>query len=496
MTSFKNRYHLIYLLSCMLLVAIVGVSSVGAETTTTEDRPATQINIVTYPIVDTNQTWCFSTNNIINCGEGFNGQDAQYEGLQPAYQDNGDGTITDLNTGLMWMQDPGEKTSYEAAMQTLTNYSFAGYSDWRLPTIKELFSLTLFDGLDVSIANSSQELPVPTQFIDDLFVFNYGDVNGGRVIDSQWLTSTLYNTDVMSGQECFFGFNFADGRIKCYPTRTRQNAGYYALFVRGDSGYGVNSFVDNGDDTITDQATGLTWMKNDTATSIGWADALAYCETLSLGGADDWRLPNIKELHSIVDYSQSPDVTNTAAIDPIFNTTPITNEAGQVDYSYYWSSTTLINYSGGTSGRAQTALYVSFGRGLGEMNGQIIDVHGAGAVRSDPKADGTPGEYTTQGPQGDLQRWLNAVRCVRGGVATPSSGDAPNTAPVTIQQAQQPQGGGNGQGQQGGGSPPQAAVDACAGLSAGSTCSFQTPNGTINGVCNQTSTDLACAPNR
>ncbi len=45
---------------------------------------------LTYPIVDSDQTWCFSENETIVCGEVYDGQDAQYEGLQPAYQNNGD----------------------------------------------------------------------------------------------------------------------------------------------------------------------------------------------------------------------------------------------------------------------------------------------------------------------------------------------------------------------------------------------------------------------
>lgn len=48
----------------------------------------------------------------------------------------------------------------------------------------------------------------------------------------------------------------------------------------------------------------------------------------------DWRLPNVKALHSIVDYTRSPGTTESAAIDPLFNTTSITNEANQADYPF------------------------------------------------------------------------------------------------------------------------------------------------------------------
>jgi len=434
----------------------------STERSTVADSVATSGS---YPIVDTDQTYCFSESGVIPCGQSYNGQDAQYEGLQPAYQDNGDGTITDLNTGLMWIQDPGEKTYYTDALEKLENYSFAGYDDWRLPTIKELYSLALFSGVDASVTSSSGvDGLVP--FIDTgYFVFRYGDESGGnRVIDSQWLTSTVYDSTVMNGQRCFFGFNFADGRIKCYPLNERPGAnGYFALFVRGGDEYGLNNYVDNGDGTITDQATGLTWTQNDNGDGMLWAEALTYCELLSLGGSDDWRLPNIKELHSIVDYSRSPDITDSPAIDPLFNLTSITNEAGQPDYGFYWSSTTLISYPNIVA----NAAYISFGRALGHMEefGGWVDVHGAGAQRSDPKVGVSADYQLGHGPQGDARRSDNYVLCVRGGQAQRSPGDHPTTldlpsgdiaVPPGDQQAPSP----GGSPQQPGGREPDFAASA------------------------------------
>lgn len=84
--------------------------------------------------------------------------------------------------------------------------------------------------------------------------------------------------------------------------------------------------------TATDQTTGLTWMQSDSGVGLDWEGALTYCSSLDYAGFEDWRLPNAKELHSIVDYSRSPDTSNSAAIDPIFKTSTITNEAGQLDY--------------------------------------------------------------------------------------------------------------------------------------------------------------------
>lgn len=378
-----------------------------------------------YTIVDTDQTWCFSASEAVECGDVFVGQDAQYEGLQPAYQDNGDGTIMDLNTGLMWIQDAGEKTYYADAMEELETYTFAGYDDWRLPTIKELYSLALFSGVDASMTSSSDVDGLWPLIDDDYFIFLYGDESGGnRVIDSQWLTSSIYVSTVNGSQSCFFGFNFSDGRIKCYGLESSPSGGYFAQYVRGGEDYGVNDFVDNGDETITDNATGLTWTQNDSGQTLDWDGALNYCESLSLGGSDDWRLPNIKELHSLVDYSRSPDTTDSAAIDPLFNMTQITNEAGEADYGFYWSSTTLISYPSDVS----WATYISFGRALGYMEefGGWIDVHGAGAQRSDPKVPGEAFEFGN-GPQGDAVRQYNYALCVSGGVAEPSDGDDPAT---------------------------------------------------------------------
>jgi len=249
-------------------------------------------------------------------------------------------------------------------------------------------------------------------------LFQYGDTNAGeRVIDSQYISVTTYVSTTMGGAKTAFGVNFADGRIKGYPInrpRQGQNKTFYVLYVRGNSDYGTNDFQNNGDDTITDNNTGLTWMQTDSGTGMPWAEALDYCENLDYAGYSDWRLPNAKELQSIVDYARSPDTTNSAAIDPIFSVTAITDEGGNTNYPFYWTGTTHARLGG-----AESAVYIAFGEALGWMtapqggNATLMDVHGAGAQRSDPKTGNTSDYPQGHGPQGDVIRINNYVRCVR-----------------------------------------------------------------------------------
>ncbi|PKM86361.1 MAG: hypothetical protein CVU87_12275 [Firmicutes bacterium HGW-Firmicutes-12] len=81
------------------------------------------------------------------------------------FTDNGDGTVTDLNTGLMWQQDPGSKMTWVEAMSKAEVFELAGYTDWRMPTIKELYSLIDFSGTDPSGWNG-EDISTLIPFID------------------------------------------------------------------------------------------------------------------------------------------------------------------------------------------------------------------------------------------------------------------------------------------------------------------------------------------
>ena len=158
--------------------------------------------------------------------------------------------------------------------------------------------------------------------------------------------------------------------------------------------------------------------KNDNGLGVKWSDALEYCENSREAGYSNWKLPDAKELQSIVDYTRSPDTSNSASINSIFNATSIINEDKQKDFASYWSSTSHENMT-----NAKNAVYISFGRALGYFHGFWIDAYGAGAQRSAPKdilqinikQNGfkVVNGAIILGQQGDVIRGLNFARCVR-----------------------------------------------------------------------------------
>lgn len=104
-----------------------------------------------YQLPDTGINKCYNNDVEIPCpipGQPFYGQDAQYDGPQPAYKDNENGTVTDLNTNLMWEQvDDGIVRNWQEALdycESLVLLS-VGYSDWRLPNRRELMSIVNYN---------------------------------------------------------------------------------------------------------------------------------------------------------------------------------------------------------------------------------------------------------------------------------------------------------------------------------------------------------------
>lgn len=440
----------------LLTLALSGCIATSANTDTQISK-----SMMTNRAVETEQKLCFSSSEVIDCPESgeYFGQDAQYTGNSQSYTVHGDGTVSDNVTGLMWTQSPdtngdgkiskADKLSSGDAVAYCESLDYAGYTDWQLPTIKQGYSLINFQGTDTDpMAKDTSEL---TPFVDtEAFDFEYGNPQEReRVIDSQYASTSKYVND--EGVEMLFGVNLADGRIKGYEEDFfGSDKTYFVQCVRGNTDYGTPSYVDNGDKTITDTQSGLMWSQNDSGEAyakgidyknafdwvksseadssplkagaskngaMNWVEALAYVQKMNAEnylGYSDWRLPSVKELETITDYSNSPVKTGSPAIDPIFNMTTITNENGEDDWAFYWSNTTHKALANGEL-RVDYASYVAFGRSMGysQKYGKWVDVHGAGSQRSDPKVwDGT--DYTDgHGPQADSIRIYNYVRLVR-----------------------------------------------------------------------------------
>jgi len=344
-------------------------------------------------IVDTAQVYCFDDKgSVITCpqrGEKFFGQDAQYIGLQPAYRNNGDGTVSDLNTGLLWQKAHNAKrVGYYEAKRDCEALALSSKHDWRLPSLKELFSIADFSG-----SQGTGCFYLDSHYFD--IAYPGANENMGReashhpeMMGQTW-SSNLYTGNHMGrGVEAAFFFNYFDGHIKNAPT-----SGPFNLFhrcVRGTEYLAHNDFHSHHDGTVSDAATGLTWQQADDGKTRDWPQALHYCATLDLNGQQNWRLPNVKELQSIVDYSH-----NDPAIDA--GTFRQTDRNG-----WFWSSTTHGD-------NTRMAAYVCFGK-CTSVDG--VDTHGAGAQRADPKT-GNPASYGPLGGQKDAVRIYNYVRCVK-----------------------------------------------------------------------------------
>ena len=349
----------------------------------------------TFTLTDTGQDICADEEGEeIDCpaeGEDYYGQDAQFDSEKMSYSDNGDNTVTDNVTELMWQQEPSsEGFSYDDAVDYCSDLTLADYSDWRIPTTKELFSISDFQ--------------TGWPYLDTSYFYIVGDSVSK---DEQYWTEVYVGTTTEGGDNAAFGVNHGTGHIKAYPASVSGVMGNYVRCVRGDY-YGVNDFENNGDGTVTDHASGLMWEESDDGSGMEWSDALVYAEEATTGGYSDWRLPNIKELQSIVDYSKSPSATDDDEIGPAidldyFNITEYTEDDTNYDpdYGYFWSNTNA--YFNELSTEYYYAWYVAFGTAVDD-DGE--DLHGAGAVRFDTKYEG--GEASEDG-----ERYYNFVRLVR-----------------------------------------------------------------------------------
>jgi hypothetical protein len=265
---------------------------------------------------DTGQLKCFDDlNQEINCplfGESYYGQDAQYSTNPMILEDNGL-TVTDTVTGLEW-QKTGESTynwfqasgtadptyNPSAATDVCGNLNLDGNTDWRLPTSRELLSLANFN-----------------------FGYLHPKIDIDYFPDTQALGSVYWSINEQAiDTPRVWAVGYELGYFDLYLT----NEGHYVRCVRGGT-WGTNDFANNGNGTITDQMSGLQWQEVTDGVARNWNEALAYCENLNLASSIEWRLPDIKELESIIDHSNSPYIDTT-----FFS---------YVGPTEYWSSTTI-----------------------------------------------------------------------------------------------------------------------------------------------------------
>lgn len=264
-----------------------------------------------YKLADTGATRTFTTTF---------GEDSDFAGNAQAFKDNGNGTVTDRLTGLVWQKTDGGEMTWEKAKAYAADLKLGGRDDWRLPTSMELFAM-LNQGMHGPALDT-------TVFTKSEARYWWTDSPGGN--EKVWLANT-------------------GGGIGAHRKSETVSAGgdrpVHAWCVAGTSLTGRGpALIDNRDGTVTDQRTGLVWQKTPSAREMTWEQALAHCASLPPSKAGRWRLPNVKELRSLSDDEKSSPSVDTKLI-------------SDLRAAPYWSSTSQVN-------RPARAWYVDFESGL------------------------------------------------------------------------------------------------------------------------------------
>lgn len=317
----------------------------------------------TVQLPQTGQTKCYDTEGAeIACtGTGQDGEIlAGVDWPTPRFTDNTDGTMTDNLTGLMWTKDgdaPGPYGCHYIEGHTISSktcsgtfdyiacinaINYLGYSDWRLPNINELENL-------VNAENSKPGTYLFAQSFTNVQNWYWSSTTSAENANYAWSLDLVDGGRVLYDEKGWGGnyvwpVRFGQGGVIFLP-----KTGQASTFADGDDGdveagmeWPSPRFIDNQDGTITDDLTGLMWTKDGRApgpgvcipvSSRGWQSALNYVSCLNTNnylGYTDWRLPNRKELRSLINFGQSNSATWLS-----------TQGFNNVMDGSYWSSTTI-----------------------------------------------------------------------------------------------------------------------------------------------------------
>ena len=236
------------------------------------------------------------------------------------YTVNGDGTVTDDLTDLMWQQaEPAGAPTWAAAQTYCTNLTLATHSDWRLPTFIEL----------VSIVDYSQNAPAisPTAFPSAPGLDFWSSTPfAGALTDAR----EVYFSSGDTGHDGVLGTNY----VRCArgPAGTPSPAIPPARYTIGGG-------------TVYDKKTGLTWQQTTSSETFAWADAKAYCANTNPGVPGGWRLPTAKELLTLVDVTR-PSIPTIDC--DVFVAAPAGDE---------WSATPFSGFSGSSPSAWAVSFY-------------------------------------------------------------------------------------------------------------------------------------------
>ena len=260
---------------------------------------AQQVRKTMLRLPDTGQTGDYST---------APGEDSDHRSMPMGFAVMGP-VLRDTVTGLMWQRGDGGEMSWEQAKRYCDTLSLGGYTDWRLPSGHEAFSIH-------ELSHGNPALP-------DAFE---------RTQAEYWWSIDTLKTD---GRRIWC--TNAGGGIGPHPMTETISAGgtkrFHVRAVRDVTQPTLlpSQFTEGGDETIADHLTERTWMQYCVPGTYTWEQALRIADTLSHAGHSDWRLPNIKELQSL-----SMRTMTTPTIDIRYF--PCIMPTGS-----YWSSTTLVN---------------------------------------------------------------------------------------------------------------------------------------------------------